>query len=70
MTLVFCSAIIRGTTSSADGNKYRDPQPGIIQRMKGLGTLNHKQKNHQILLFRAQGDSWKRKQKECKSQRE
>ena len=25
---------------SADGNKYRDPQPDIIQRVRDLGTFS------------------------------
>jgi hypothetical protein len=38
-----CSAIINQKLASAsNGNKYRDPQPNIMQRMRDFGTLSPK----------------------------
>ena len=50
---------------SAYGNKYRDLQPDIVQRVRDLGTLSPKC-FHQILLLRTRGTLWKRRRKECK----
>ena len=36
---VLCSAIIRELPPTANGNKYRDPRPDIMQRLRDLGTL-------------------------------
>ena len=32
--------MIREASSAADGNKYRDPQPDIMWRVRGLGTFS------------------------------
>lgn len=37
-----CSAIIRKFPHAADGDKYRDPQPDIIQRARDLETFSSK----------------------------
>jgi len=37
---VSSSTIIEEACPAAHGNKYRDPQPKIIQRMRNLGTFS------------------------------
>lgn len=38
-----CSAILDKLLLAADGNKCRDPQPDVMQRMRDPGTLSFKQ---------------------------
>ena len=49
---------------AADGNKYRDPQPDSMQRVRDLAHSALKG-----MSLRTQGTPWKRRQKECKSHR-
>jgi len=56
---------------AAAGNKHRDPQPDIMQRMRDPGILGHKWDVaiKFLLSFRVQGILQNRKWQECKSQR-
>jgi hypothetical protein len=55
---------------ATNGNKYRDAQPDITQRVRGLRTLSLEMGYlHQILPLRAQETLRKKSQRECKSQR-
>ena len=54
----------------AEGNTYRDPWPGITQRVRDLGTLILKWHiSIKYLPSKLREPLQKRKQKECKSQR-
>lgn len=65
-TSVSYSVNIREAT---DGNRFRDPQPDIMQREKALGThISEWVVSVKSLPFRAQG-SLQQKKWECGSQR-
>lgn len=55
----------------ADGKKYRDPQPDHMQRVRDLGTLSSKRDvSIKSLPSELKEICWKRRQMECKIQRE
>ena len=60
--MVFCythtympyTDIIRKLSSCSNGNKYRDSQPDVTQRVRDLGTHGPKWDLHQISPLRAE----------------
>ena len=55
---------------AADGNKYRDPHPDIMQRIRDLETLFPKwDVSIKFLPHHSSGNIEEERQKECKSQR-
>ena len=55
---------------AADGNKYRDPQPDNMQRVRDLGTLSPKSDCfHQSSLPLWRREPYRRGRQGCKNQR-
>lgn len=64
-TKVTCLAIVRGDYSLVDENKYKNPQPEIIQRVRERLWNIHSCMGHfhQIPLLGPQRNLWKKRQK-------
>lgn len=62
-----CSVINRNTT--AEGNKCRDPEPNIMQRVRDLEHSPKWDVSDRYLKLETQQTPQKRRQKECRSWR-